>query len=207
MMRFKLGAPPESPDFQPEAEGWTLLRQPNPFLLQVLAIPVAALVVLVLAFGWYFLTALATTPVTLHGGSLLVFILVFLLGLGVLIAVHELLHGAGHPGFGLSSATTLGFWPSRLLFYAAYRGVMSRNRYLWVGFLPFLVLSVVPLLVAAVFAVNPIPLFLVSMVNGLAACGDFIIFTLLFWQVPAGALIREQGWAVWWQKSQPAIQR
>jgi Putative zincin peptidase len=201
MMRFKLGAPPESPDFQPEAEGWTLLRQPNPFVLQVVAVPVAALVAGVLGAAWYFLTPLAATPVTFAPRQILVPALVGLVGLLLVVAVHELLHGAGHPGWGFSPATVLGFWPTRLLFYAAYRDVISRNRYLWVGALPFVVLSVAPLLAAALLPVNPIPLFLVSMVNGLCACGDCIIFALIFRQVPRDALIREQGWAVWWKKA------
>jgi hypothetical protein len=132
MMRFKFGAPPEAADFQPEAEGWRLVRQPGRVLLQLLAIPIAVLVAVLLGAAWYFLTPLASTPVMLRAGEGVTLALVALAGLVVLVMVHEVLHGAGHPGWGFTRDTVLGFWPSRLLFYAAYRGVISRNRYLWV---------------------------------------------------------------------------
>lgn len=105
------------------------LRQPSPFTLQLAAVPVGMALLALLVLAWLSLTPLASTPLDLHGTWAAVAALVVLAGgLPTLVAMHEILHALGHPGCGFSRASVLGIWPSRLLFYAAYLGPMSRGR-------------------------------------------------------------------------------
>jgi len=67
---------------------------------------------------------------------------------------HELSHALVHPKAGLSPHSILGFWPSRVSFYANYDGEMSRNRLIAILLMPLLTISIVPLLVSAVIQVS-----------------------------------------------------
>jgi hypothetical protein len=125
-----------------------------------------------------------------------------LAGIPLLIAIHELLHAVCYPGGLRTSQTTIGVWPARLLFYATYLGPMSRNRYLWVYACPFVVLTLLPLVVAAVLRTTPVAIAAMSILNGFFACGDQTCMTLLAWQVPSAAIVRNRGWETWWKPLQ-----
>lgn len=88
-MRFHLGAIPETPDFSPD-ETWRTLREPTPWVVQFLALPIgiaAAGIVLVLCF--------MITPPEKLTGTMSIPALVFLV-VGIVV-VHELIHAAVHP--------------------------------------------------------------------------------------------------------------
>ena len=135
-MRFHYGAVPEDPDFQPEAEGWQPIREPGPLTLQLLALPAAAILLVIsvgllnLVFSGEFFKS-QPLPTT---NPLPVWLLLSVVIL--LIPVHELLHAVVHPGWGLSSNSVIGLWLSRALFYAHYEGPMARNRLLLVFAMP-----------------------------------------------------------------------
>ena len=120
-MRFHLGAVPARDGFEPEQEGWSAMREPDPGVLQMIAIPV--MVVAVGAVG-----GLLRAGAALDLGAFTPLRLLAVLVL--LVPVHELAHAAVHPGAGLSDRTVVGFWPARLVFFAHYEGSMSRNRFL-----------------------------------------------------------------------------
>ncbi len=51
-MRFHIGQPPPTANFSPETNGWTPLKEPSPWALQLIATPIGLLTALVLAFVW-----------------------------------------------------------------------------------------------------------------------------------------------------------
>jgi hypothetical protein len=204
-MRFHLGPVPTSPDFHPAETGWTPLREPSALAFSLagsvvgLALGIAAIAV------WSFVPGLSTSFHTSGGpgdSMLLALVLVLgkvLLGLCLLVVVHELLHAAVFPGMWFSRGTVIGAWPSRGLFYAGYDGAMSRNRWLLVYAMPSLVLT------AGIWAVELslksnwgwLPAW--SILNAFFAGGDLLGALLIAWQVPAGAEVRNQGWSTWWR--------
>ena len=206
-MRFHSGAVPEDPDFQPEAEGWRSIREPGPWMMQLIALPAAIILLLVSgALLYLVLPNQFSLDRQLTGGlppGWLVAILV------LVIPVHELIHAVLHPGWGFSSNSIIGLWSSRLLFYAHYEGAMSRNRFLLVFAGPYLVLSLLP--VAAIAALRVLDaslgalaaLALLSLWAGALASGDFVGFWLILSQIPNGALVRNKGWKTYWKP--PAI--
>ena len=52
-MHLHFGAPPRDPDFRPERDGWTKLREPDPIVLQVIATPFAILNLAILLAAWF----------------------------------------------------------------------------------------------------------------------------------------------------------
>lgn len=108
-----------------------------------------------------------------------------------------------HPSLGLSANSVVGFWPSRLTFYTAYINGMSKRRCLLQLVLPFLVMSVTPLAVAA-------PLGITSGWLVFASCGAAFIFGVnvlvalwIAFLVPSGSIMRSQGFQSYWSVSGP----
>jgi hypothetical protein len=204
-MRFHLGPIPESFDFHPAEEGWTPLREPSALVFSLaggvvgLALGVAAIAMWSLVPGFSFEFRVSGGP----GESMLLALGLILakglLGVALLIVVHELLHAAVFPGSVFSRGTVIGAWPSRGLFYAGYDGAMSRNRWLLVYAMPSLVLTFGILIVEAIFHTGWGWLPAWSVLNAFFAGGDALGALTIAWQVPVGAQVRNQGWSTWWQ--------
>lgn len=107
------------------------------------------------------------------------------------------------PHFGFSKATIVGVWPSRLLFYAAYAGPLSRDRFLIVFVVPFLVLTFLPLLIAATGFLSKSMMMVAawfSIWNALFSCGDLIGIFLIWTQIPRAAIVQNQSWRTYWKR-------
>ena len=140
-MRLHVGSIPESPDFAP-GETWTPVREPSPWLMQFIALPIGIAAASVVASLWFVITPLR--EIKLPGG------LSALLPFAGIVVVHELIHAAVHPMAGCSSDSIIGFWPSKLLFYAHYDDELTRNRFIAILLMPLVVISLAPLVVAAI---------------------------------------------------------
>jgi hypothetical protein len=191
-MRFRFGAIPSSPDFVPDAP-WRSLRQPpSPWMENLLALPIGVAAAVIVAVLWFLITPLRDiTPAM----SLPTFLVLF----AGLVVVHELIHALVHPMAGLSSHSTLGFWPS-LGFYADYDGEMGRNRLVACLLMPLLIGSILPLLVSAVTQVSSGWVAFVSAFNALCACVDIMLAGSVLLQVPATAIVRFKSWRIFWRE-------
>ena len=201
-MRLHIGQPLATPDFTPHEDGWTPLKEPSPLGLNLIATPIGILAAVLIALGW------GASNFHFEIGSsgygplfpLIIIVAVFGIGFPVLIAVHELIHALGYPQFGFSRSTMIAFWPSKLLFLAIHFDALRRNRLLLVYMLPFLAISILPLIVCRTLGIYPALLMLVSTANALCAGGDIFCFFLILAQVPANAQLRNQGWTTWWKR-------
>lgn len=212
-MRFTIGSPPSDEAFEPENQGWTRVRYPGPYALIAMGLPIGSLTAMLLWLGWKELVPpndqfSVRIPVPLLWAPV-VLLLAFFAGMLLVVLVHELLHCAGHPRMGLSSASYIGAWPTKLLFYAVYLGGIGRDRYLVMAALPFVVISLVPLAVCLVVPVDGAVVSLlmaVSIFNGFSSCGDMIIAPIIWSQVPRDAEVRDQGWHTYWKiNKNPAL--
>ena len=192
-MRFNFGGIPESKDFVPD-ETWRPLREPNPWVMQLLAIPLGIVAFITVGALWFYATDLKKNLFELPGS-----LAVVLFSFGVLIIVHELIHALVHPHWGKSNHSILGFWPSRLLFYAHYDGELTRNRFVTILAMPTIMITFVPLIVAMVLNLTSGLIAWLSTWNILFACGDLFGIILLLFQVPSRAICRNQGWRTYWK--------
>ncbi len=210
-MRFKTGAPSDDSDFAPEQEvGWRKLREMGPGAIMLIGslagIPLAALI----GYGWSRISgaspSISFNVMALGRWTLLLLPLLFILSMGGFLAglifVHELIHALCCPQFGLTSETAMGIWPSKFIAYVSHSGPISVKRGIVLGSAPFLVLSVAPLLVAAMGGPHWTLLTLVSVVNALMCGGDAIIVVMILSQVPLNATLRNKGWDTWWRPAE-----
>jgi hypothetical protein len=191
-MRFHVGAIPLNPDFHP-GEGWTPLKEPTPWMFQLLAMPVAFLNAGVFGYLWCALTPLLKT--SMPGTDFFKFVAL----IPVLIVLHEFVHAWVHPQAGRSPRSIVGVWPSRILFYAHYDGEVTRNRFLLIFLMPLAVLSAAPLVLASLFQIASPVLAALSICNATFACGDVFGAGLLLWQLPATTITRNHGWVTYWR--------
>ena len=177
------------------------LKEPSPWVLNLLATPVGALAAALLMIGWGHIEVAWNFGPSESGifTPAVIVLAAILIGMAALIAVHELIHAVCYPQFGLTPATLIAFWPSKLLFLAAYYEALPRNRLLLVYLMPFVVLSVLQLLFCKVLGTSSALLMAVSIVNGLFSGGDLVCVALIAGQVPRRAILRNQGWATWWK--------
>ena len=208
-MRFIIGPPPDDTDFDPKRGGWQRLREMGPRTLMIIGslagVPLAALC----SFAWLRISGTAVTytipidAMTAGRWTMLLLPLVILLFGGVFLAclifVHELIHCLACPGFGLTSATVLGVWPSKLFPYGNHSGPVSLRRFIFVGCAPFLILSVAPWLLAFVGGPHWPLLTFISVMNALVCGGDAMICGMLLYQLPLRATLRNKGWDTWWR--------
>jgi hypothetical protein len=204
-MKLHYGAIPEDPSFQPAAQGWSSIKEPGPALLQVVVLPIAlaTAALLVACLFW-----ILPRGVYMSGGATIqISIWLPFAVLLLMIPVHELLHALCTPQWGMSEKTLIGIWPQKLLFYAYYAGTLSRNRFLLIQLTPFLVLSLLPLLIIAASRSSALDIglfsFLVvlSVLNGVASSGDLLGAGLILFQIPGKADIRNLGWRTFWKSA------
>lgn len=204
-MRFHIGKPPATPDFAPQEAGWTPLKEPSPWVLNLLATPIGIGAAVMVAWGWGASGVHFEFGPSIFGrlAPLVYPVVIFGIGLPVLIAAHELIHALGYHRFGFTSSTMIAFWPSKLMFLAITFDALRRNRLLLVYLLPLLVISILPLAVCRIIGRSPGLLILASTANALFAGGDIYCFFLILLQVPRRAVLRNQGWATWWKPLEP----
>ncbi len=198
-MKFIFGARPAAPDSQVEADR-TLVREPSPRQTMVQALPIA--MVAYALVGWFWMWRLGLSRGELLFGLPPV-------GLGLLIAgmviVHEMLHATLFPGFPQSPRIVVGIWWSRLSPYAHYGGPISRQRYLASAVAPLLVVSLLPMALSVGSGVHSHWGATVSLWNAMSSSVDILAVRVLLLQVPAGALLQNQGWKTFWQARPSAL--
>lgn len=190
-MRLHFGAIPSSPDFTPDTM-WKPLRAPSPWMEKLVDLPIGIVAAVVVAVLWSAITPLEDVTPTMSLPA-------FLLSFAGLVVVHELLHTLVHPMSGRSPHSIVGFGPS-IGFYAHYDREMTRNRFVAILLMPLVVISFVPLLVAAVAQVTSGWVAFISAFNAFCACADILDAGLVLFQIPATAIVRQQGWRIFWRE-------
>jgi hypothetical protein len=194
-LTFRLGPLPEVSEFVP-GHNWTLVREPSLPGFQLRAIPIALVTLILLAVLWA-----ALTPI-IHEVDELTFPLPvgnFLLCLSGVIIVHEMLHALAHPGLGVSADSVIGLWPSRMFTYTIYTSELSKRRCFSILIVPFVTISIVPLVITVVTRTSSIWVAYISLLNGFLSCGDLLAAFMTLRQFPDGAVIRTKGWSTYWR--------
>ena len=135
-MRLHIGPVPLDEGFHPEEGGWRRLKEPAFGHQLLLSVPLSVLLAAGMFAAWW---ALARLHGVAGSGDVVVTpagLLTAVAALVALIVGYELLHAATLPGFGLTPATTVGFWPRTVTPYVAHMGELSRNRFATVASCP-----------------------------------------------------------------------
>ncbi len=204
-MKFHFGPFPGNPAFIPDVS-WQPLDEPEQKSILWVVLPLGLFTVAAFIILWFFLT-----PQSWIYFKYWFFIENSYVDIAILIAAlavtHELIHAMFHPGYGLTSQTVLGLWLSKGALYAHWDGEWSRNRAMACLLMPFVVLSVIPLLVCMLpdkatlwlDYITKSMLCFVSIFNALCACGDLMGARLFFRQIPATGILRNKGYYTYWR--------
>ena len=219
-MRLHIGAIPSSPDFNPDPL-WKSLRYFSPWIEKLVVFPIGIVAAAVVAFLWFAFTPLEDVTPTISLPAFLVSFVgtvfwfayipllnvapsmslpAFFVSVAGVVVVHELLHAVVYPMSVGSSQTTVGFWPSGMMCYAHYDGELTRNRFLAVLLMPLIIISFVPLLVAAVAQVTSGWVAFISVFNVFGACGDVLIAGMVLFKIPATGIVCDQGGRFYWRE-------
>lgn len=194
-MRFHLGPIPSSPDFVRDAS-WKPLRQPSPWMELLAAYPIGIIAAGMVAVLWLVITPFqlqdVTSTMSLHG---------FLVSFAGMVVVHELVHLVVHPMSGRSPHSIVGAGGPTTGVYAHYAGEMTRNRFVAILLMPLVVISFVPLVVAAVAQVSSGWIAFVSTFNAFGACADILDAGLVLYQISATATVRCRGLRIYWREN------
>jgi hypothetical protein len=193
-MRFHLGEIPDSPDFVPD-ETWKTMHEPSIWGMQLIAFPIGILSVGIIALLWINITPLLRPGTFKFPVPIGILLFCFV---SVLI-IHELIHATIHPMAGTSKNTVLGFLPSKMFLYTTYVGELSRNRCLALLLAPFIVISIIPLMMASILHVAPYWLAYASILNAYLASGDLYMVGRTLFRIPPHATVRSQGWKTYWR--------
>lgn len=190
-MRFCLGPIPVSPDFSPENEGWNLLQTSSFLKLQLIATPF-----IVLSFIVISILVWALLPIHLNQFLLIDFLLTFIVLIPARLVVFSLLH----PCQGRSSKSIIGFTLNQLvLLYVYYNDTLSRKRIILILLGPFLFLSIVPLIVAAIFGIGWMWMAYVIVLAGLMGSYDLFMALIILRKIPHRAIVRSRGLETYWK--------
>lgn len=164
--------------------------------MQLFALPLGFASFVTIGVLWFW-----TTPLSSERFESPDFLVLGLISFVPMIVFHELIHAAVHPKSGRSDRSILGFWPSRLLFYAHYDGELTRNRFIAILAMPTIVMTFLPLAVAMTMNSSHELVAWVSTWNAFFACGDLFGIILLLFQVQSRAICRNQEWKTYWKSS------
>lgn len=193
-MKFKFNGIPENPLFEPEQQGWTAMKEPSPWVLQAFGLPVGIIAAGCIGALWW-----AFVDIDFKAVQDLPLPLAFILICVLMIVIHEIVHMLAHPGAGMSSDTIMGFWPAKMLFFAHWDAELTRKRFLTILVMPFVVLSVLPLLVGIALGSAHPYVAAFTLMNALAACCDLLGVALVLAGVPRNAKVRNKGWKTYYR--------
>lgn len=99
-----------------------------------------------------------------------------------MIPIHEVVHALAFPDSLTSDKVILGYYPKGNVFFAHYDGEMTRNRFILTLVYPFLVISVLPLIIGAVVNFKSPLILSLSFVNAVLTYIDIFGAILIFSQ-------------------------
>ncbi len=193
-MRVVFDAIGQSPD-DALNRSWRPLCEPDADFAQLLTFPLAFVVGTAILVLWLVLAPFA--PVS---PGFVQILCVF----AVLVPLHELTHAATFPQRARAGHSTLAFSPLRLKLCAEYDGTLSRTRLVTSLVMPLLVISLLPVLVAALLGRGSTSIALLSLINALVSSDDLLVAILVLAQVPPRALIHMSGGHITWQMAMPS---
>jgi hypothetical protein len=198
-MRFCIGPLPQS--FTPTSE-WRAFKEPEPGAFVARATMYVGIPSFVLfSLAWHFLGF--SVGGAFRDFGVVAGIAASLSLCGVLVVFHEVVHLIFHPQQASTANSVVGLMFKPFVFYAQYFGELSRARFLVVLLAPFIVISVIPLVVVYFFGTSSklgAVLAFFSSANAAASSADIFGAMLCIKQVPSHARVRNSGWKSYWRE-------
>lgn len=115
-----------------------------------------------------------------------------------LVVVHEFIHLIGYGGLSLSSKVCFGFHPKLYMFYTFNPVAVSKRGFILAAGLPFVVLSVVPMVLVAIGTPYQMELVALAVANAVGAGGDIFLVATVYKTVPKNCNVQSSGMGEFW---------
>lgn len=126
-------------------------------------------------------------------------VLMYLIGVLVIFALHELLHAIIIPNFIRSDKTLWGINGVGLFIYSAER--ISKIRFVLISIMPFVVLSIIFPIILAILGLFNVYAIILGLLNAMGSSVDFLNLFLVLIQVPKDSLILANGGETYYQNN------
>lgn len=191
-MKFSLGPPPtQLSDHELIASDWHRLNMPPLWVLHILSLPAGALVACLILVAWILVIPKIQVDFAPASQVISVMAAAFVAGLFVRLL--------SHPGWGFTSKSSVGFWPSKFTFYTAYSDKLPKRNHVLQYSITFIVLSILPLLISAVLNFYSGWLVFVSCMIAFIFALDVFIALFIAMKVPAHAVLSGRGFETYWR--------
>ena len=117
----------------------------------------------------------------------------------LIVPIHEFLHAVSFKGGITSKRVVFGFYPKMFAFYACYIGKVAWYRYITISTMPFLTLTVIPLIIVILFHLEYTCIVEVIIANGMASAGDVLTIITISKQVPRQSILINSGMKTYWK--------
>jgi len=120
-----------------------------------------------------------------------------ILGIALLLIIHELLHLMFIPNFMQSEKTSVG-----LTLFGAFvitEEEISKSRYIFITIAPFIILSLILPLILSVFGLLTTTLKFLVILNAMGSSVDLLNLLLIMKQVPKNAILTSNGPNTYWK--------
>jgi hypothetical protein len=180
--------------------GWMPLKEPQSLMAAMAAsIPLAVLnLVLTIGIFWLFQPFRMEDFGFRTDGFSISISLPAIIGLLLLVAIHEMLHLVMVPNFVSSNRTYAGitYWGG----FVYTEEEIPRSRYLLITMMPFVIISMLlPLVLGSAGLLTNTAMALI-LLNSMASSVDMLTMILIATQAPAGSRLTNNGTRTYWKK-------
>ncbi len=199
-MKFIVGFPPNDPEFDPKKYGWTQLDSPN-FTVSYLLATIGSLL-----FASLFLFIVDYLLVFLTGegvfGSVYEYYIPLVFSMAIIPLLHELCRLPVIPFDAKDERVITMPHESVVWLEVAYNKTMSRSRFTMVLLSPFIILSIIPIVLSLIFQFNSPWIYTPAFINGIFSADDFGLLYRIIKNVAKESLIRTDGLEVWYKSKE-----
>ncbi|WP_303868920.1 DUF3267 domain-containing protein [Acetobacterium wieringae] len=189
-MRFLFEKLPENIDFDPENEGYYAINEPSFLKLCLMAIPVILISMFIIGL---MLKIRLGTHYHMRMIDSFQDLVIFL----AIILIHEMLHVIVFLDKISSGDIFIGTYRGAI--YATYLRDIKKERFLLVLILPFIVLTVIPVLFLMISTINYSLLSKIAIINMVLSSLDVLSFYGILTKIPANAKIRNKNSRSYWK--------
>ena len=200
-MKITTKIPKKTPEKHIELinDKWVQLKEPKSLMTSMLvSFPIMILNALITIGIIHIImpTSLAVFDINLYAFSVVIH-LYDIIGLIILLMIHEILHLIFIPNFFKSDKTYIGLTPLAGFVYT--EEYLSKSRYIIITIAPFVLISIIaPVILGTMGILTPLITILI-LLNSMASSVDILMLILILFQAPANSYINSNGMNTYWK--------
>jgi len=184
------------------AEGWNKIKEPSSFIHSLLlSIPFMAVngIITYLFIGPFynpFIQVIQLIESSSISFAINIYTLEYLMGIYVMIVIHEFIHAVCIPHFLRSNET---YWGLKIYGgFVCTTQKLTKGNYILISITPFLILSVIVPLIIGVLGIKSEFLFFLFFLNAIASSIDILNMVLILFQTPQKSIIINNGFETYY---------